>query len=264
MLWSFRSSLLSSDRCHGGTREPWCRDTMVPMNRIRHQPFNSDRIVVVLDVMAQFVKNSFFGCSGQAERPEFRALRSRARAGGFRNLPRDTECVISTGGRYENEKSRGSCPSPHCGICRERSPRACRGRRQRQCRASGRRSRRASPHGRSPPQPVYIEQPPEMVIIPRSNVYFAPGASVDLFFYDNRWWNRRGDRWYRANAYNGPWTVVGPRYVPAPVYRVPADYRTVYVHEKRIPYGQWKKSHLKHGGKHKGHGNGDRGRHHDD
>jgi hypothetical protein len=114
------------------------------------------------------------------------------------------------------------------------------------------------------PQPVYIEQPPEMVIIPRSNVYFAPGASVDLFFYDNRWWNRRGDRWYRANAYNGPWTVVGPRYVPAPVYRVPADYRTVYVHEKRIPYGQWKKSHLKHGGKHKGHGNGDRGRHHDD
>ena len=44
------------------------------------------------------------------------------------------------------------------------------------------------------PQPVYIEQPPEMVFIPQSNVYFAfaPGVSVDLFFYDNRWWNRRG------------------------------------------------------------------------
>ena len=35
------------------------------------------------------------------------------------------------------------------------------------------------------PQPVYVEQPPEMVVIPRSNVYFAPGVSVDLFFYDN-------------------------------------------------------------------------------
>ncbi len=93
------------------------------------------------------------------------------------------------------------------------------------------------------PQPVYVEQPPEMVVIPRSNVYFAPGVSVDLFFYDNRWWNRRGDRWYRASGYNGPWAAVGTRYVPAPVYRVPANYRTVYVHEKPMPYGQWKKTH---------------------
>ena len=108
------------------------------------------------------------------------------------------------------------------------------------------------------PQPVYVEQPPEMVVIPRSNVYFAPGASVDIFFYDNRWWNRRGDRWYRGNAYNGPWEAVGPRYVPAPVYRVPADYRTVYVHEERVPYGQWKKAHGIRGGHGKKHG------HHDD
>jgi len=111
------------------------------------------------------------------------------------------------------------------------------------------------------PQPVYVEQPYEMVMIPRSSVYFAPGVSVDLFFYDNRWWSRRGDRWYRANAHNGPWTAVGPRYVPRPVYRVPADYRTVYVHERHVPYGQWKKTHGdhegKHGGKHKGHKHGD-------
>ena len=100
------------------------------------------------------------------------------------------------------------------------------------------------------PQPVYVEEPPEMVVIPRSNVYFAPGVNVDLFFYDNHWWNRRGDRWYRGNSYSGPWAAVGPRYVPAPVYRVPANYRTVYVREERIPYGQWKKGHWKHGGEH--------------
>jgi hypothetical protein len=107
------------------------------------------------------------------------------------------------------------------------------------------------------PQPVYVEQPPEMVVIPQSNVYFAPGVSVDLFFYDNRWWNRRGDRWYRGSGYNGPWVAVGQRHVPAPVYRVPANYRTVYVHEKPMPYGQWKKAHGEHGRKHKGykHGN---------
>ncbi len=114
------------------------------------------------------------------------------------------------------------------------------------------------------PQPVYIEHPPEMVVIPRSNVYFAPGVSVELFFYDNRWWNRRGGRWYRANAYNGKWVAVGQRYVPAPVYRVPADYRTVYAHENRIPYGQWKKVHGEHGGKHKGDMHGNKHRRHDE
>jgi hypothetical protein len=114
------------------------------------------------------------------------------------------------------------------------------------------------------PQPVYVEQPPEMTVIPRSNVYFAPGVSVDLFFYDNRWWNRRGDRWYRASGYNGPWESVGQRHVPAPVYRVPANYRTVYVHEKPMPYGQWKKIHGEHGGKHKGYKHGNKHGRHDD
>ena len=114
------------------------------------------------------------------------------------------------------------------------------------------------------PQPVYVEQPPAMVIIPQSNVYFAPGVSVDLFFYDNRWWNRRGDRWYRGSGYNGPWVAVGPRYVPAPVYRVPANYRTVYVHEKPMPYGQWKKARGEHGGKYKGEKHGNKRGHHDD
>lgn len=114
------------------------------------------------------------------------------------------------------------------------------------------------------PQPVYVQYPPDMAIIPGTNVYFAPGVSVDLFFHNNYWWNRRGDHWYRANAYNGPWTSVGPRHVPAPVYRVPANYRNVYVHEKPMPYGQWKKAHWKNEGGHgKGMHDGKHG-HHDD
>jgi hypothetical protein len=112
------------------------------------------------------------------------------------------------------------------------------------------------------PQPVYVQQPHEMVLIPSSSVYFAPGVSVDLFFYNNNWWNRQGDRWYRGGGYNGPWTAVGTRYVPAPVYRVPANYRTVYVREKPMPYGQWKKMHGEHGGKHAGKHKGNK--HYDD
>jgi hypothetical protein len=114
------------------------------------------------------------------------------------------------------------------------------------------------------PEPVYIQQPPAMAVIPGSSVYFAPGVSVDLFFYGNYWWNRNGDHWYRAKTYNGPWATVGPRHVPAPVYRVPGNYRTVYVHEKPMPYGQWKKAHWKNEGKHDNGKHGGKGKHHDD
>jgi len=69
---------------------------------------------------------------------------------------------------------------------------------------------------------------------------------------------------YRGGGYNGPWVAVGPRYVPAPVYRVPANYRTVYGHEKPMPYGQWKKAHGEHGGKYKGEKHGNKHGHHDD
>jgi len=112
------------------------------------------------------------------------------------------------------------------------------------------------------PQPVHVQQPPEMVLIPGSSVYFAPGVGVDLFFHSDHWWNRRGERWYRASGYSGPWTAVGHRHVPAPVYRVPANYRTVYVHERPVPYGQWKKAHGGHGEKHAGKHKGNK--HYDD
>jgi len=46
--------------------------------------------------------------------------------------------------------------------------------------------------------------------------------------------------------------------IPVPDYRMPVDYRTVYVHEKHIPYGQWKMSHGEHGR------HGDQHGHHDD
>ncbi len=91
------------------------------------------------------------------------------------------------------------------------------------------------------PPPIVVAEPPELVLVPRSQVYFVPQPEIDVFFYNGDWWSPRGDRWYRARAYNGPWGVVNKRYVPAPVYRVPKDYRVVYEKEQRIPYGQWKK-----------------------
>ena len=91
------------------------------------------------------------------------------------------------------------------------------------------------------PPPIVVAEPPEVVLVPRSQVYFVPHQDIDVFFYGGFYWSPRGDRWYRANAYNGPWGVVGRRHVPAYVTRVPKDYRVRYERERRIPYGQWKK-----------------------
>jgi hypothetical protein len=91
------------------------------------------------------------------------------------------------------------------------------------------------------PPPIVVAEPPEVVMIPGLQVYFVPQLEFDVFFYNGYWWSPRGSRWYRARAYNGPWKVVNKRYIPAPVYPVPKDYRNVYEKEQHIPYGQWKK-----------------------
>src|SRR5512143_224512 len=102
------------------------------------------------------------------------------------------------------------------------------------------------------PPPIVVAEPPEVVLIPGSQVYFVPDPQIDVFFYGGYWWSPRGDRWYRARAYNGPWRTIDRRYVPRPVYRVPHDYRHVYGRERHIPYREWREH--RGGGKHRGGG----------
>jgi hypothetical protein len=91
------------------------------------------------------------------------------------------------------------------------------------------------------PPAVVVHEPPEMVVVPRTMVYFAPGVHVDLLFFRGHWWTRHEGRWFRSRAYSGPWAVIGPRNVPVEIVRLPRDYRTSYGHEHRVPYGQLKK-----------------------
>ncbi len=88
---------------------------------------------------------------------------------------------------------------------------------------------------------VVVAQPPEMVLVPDSQIYYAPSVEAELFFYRGNWYTRSGRRWYRGRSYNGPWVVAAPRTVPGAFVRLPGNYRTVYVREERVPYGQLKK-----------------------
>lgn len=115
---------------------------------------------------------------------------------------------------------------------------------------------------------VVVAEPPEMVMVPDTPVYFAPNVEVELFFCRGAWYSQRSGRWYRARSYDGPWAVVGSRSVPVEVVRVPRNYRTVYVREERVPYGQLKKhwarhDHGKHGWKEREHRRKHHRRNHD-
>lgn len=89
------------------------------------------------------------------------------------------------------------------------------------------------------PPVIAVAAPPEVVLIPGTLVYFVPGGDLDIFFYDGYWWCPRGNRWYCASAYNGPWKI--RRHVPIQISRVPLKtYRTTYGREQHIPYGQFR------------------------
>ena len=95
------------------------------------------------------------------------------------------------------------------------------------------------------PPPIVVAEPPAVVAIPQTRVWFAPDPHVEVFFYGGYWWSPRGPQWYRSRAYNGPWGVVETYRVPKAVIYVPRDYRTRYGNERHVPYGQWKKEHGK-------------------
>ncbi|MBI5014955.1 MAG: hypothetical protein HZB55_05615 [Deltaproteobacteria bacterium] len=88
-----------------------------------------------------------------------------------------------------------------------------------------------------------LPDPRDLIPIPNIKAFFVPDIDVDIVFRDGYWWTPQDGRWHRSKDYRGPYVVVPSRQVPVDVIRLPPRFRTVYVKEKRIPYGQWKKMH---------------------
>jgi hypothetical protein len=91
--------------------------------------------------------------------------------------------------------------------------------------------------------PAFVfPEPPSVVVIPGTYVYFAPEADVDVFFYHGYWYRPHERRWFRARSYNGPWGFVSPQAVPPPVMHLPPDYRHARRVYDPVPYGQLRKN----------------------
>jgi hypothetical protein len=73
----------------------------------------------------------------------------------------------------------------------------------------------------STPPRVAFREPPEFVAQPGLGFYFAVGTPYDLFYTANRYYLCRGNAWFAAPYYNGPWVQIGYGGLPWALRRYP-------------------------------------------
>jgi len=66
----------------------------------------------------------------------------------------------------------------------------------------------------APPPPIVIQEPPEFILPSPLGFYVAVGVPYDLYFIDNAYYLYRGNGWYRAPRYDGPWVSIRHRHLP--------------------------------------------------
>jgi hypothetical protein len=86
-----------------------------------------------------------------------------------------------------------------------------------------------------PPLLVFAA-PPEMVVIPETNVYVVPDYDEDIYFYSGWWWRPWNGHWYRSRRYNSGWVYY--QSVPSFYVRIPFGWRNDY-REHRWQGHEW-------------------------
>lgn len=71
---------------------------------------------------------------------------------------------------------------------------------------------------------IQLPGPPTLAVIPGVPVYYVPRAPENIFFYGHQYWLYHANGWYTGPNWNGPWVVVEPIHLPAPILHVPVRY----------------------------------------
>ncbi len=69
--------------------------------------------------------------------------------------------------------------------------------------------------------PVEVVEPPEFVAQPGAGFYVGVGTPYDIYYAGDRYYLYRGNGWYAASYYDGPWASIGYRAVPWQLRRYP-------------------------------------------
>ncbi len=76
------------------------------------------------------------------------------------------------------------------------------------------------------PPPIVFAAPPEMVVLPQTNIYVVPDVDADIFFWGGWWWRPWEGRWYRSHYYNSGWGYY--QSVPSFYGGIPSGWRNDY------------------------------------
>ena len=100
------------------------------------------------------------------------------------------------------------------------------------------------------PPAIVFPAPPQLVVLPETNVYAVPDVEADIFFSQGWWWRPWEGRWYRSRRYDGGWGYY--RSAPPSFYRsVPPGWRNDYRdhrwkgrewNHERIPHGEMERN----------------------
>ena len=113
------------------------------------------------------------------------------------------------------------------------------------------------------PPGVLFHSEPDIVVVPRTQVYYAPAGDWDVYRYGSWWYANREGHWYRARSYRGPFAPVIYSHVPRQILVVPPKYhrhsfRPVrYKEHRRWKHNdRWDHDHDRGRGRGHGHGHG--------
>jgi hypothetical protein len=106
--------------------------------------------------------------------------------------------------------------------------------------------------GTPSPPPIVLSAPPQLVVVPQTQVLYAPALPYNYFFYSGKYYVSHEGAWFAAPAHHGPWTFVAVERVPKPLLRVPVAYYKVPPGHRKEEGPPWEQGHSK-GQKHKKH-----------
>ena len=76
------------------------------------------------------------------------------------------------------------------------------------------------------PPPIPFVEPPNVVVLPGTDVYVVPDTGVDIFFQGGWWWRQWRGNWYRSQFHDHGWAHY--RDYPSWHRKVPHDWRNSY------------------------------------
>jgi len=79
------------------------------------------------------------------------------------------------------------------------------------------------------PPPIILHSAPTMVFLPEPSLYVAVGIPYDMYFYSGRYYHVRGNSWYWAPGYGGPWKTMVYSSLPPGLRK----YKVARLHEFR-------------------------------